>query len=187
MVLGADRCTLIRPRRANGATQTFRRSSTANNVNQRENAESGLGAMGSTAFQGGVQPSSHLASTFRNSSSVEGRYSKEQLLDLYQLQGVNGASSVNMNDLFLEWNPKTSNQITNGGWGKGDDQKYDVMGPDICWDHDGSSHPLGMVDMTEDEVEVGRTISAFSRSGLIFAGVQKLRELSNQASHAEYQ
>ena len=176
MALGANYHSFVRPTRANGATQTFRRSSTANNASQRESSQSGMGTMGSTTFQAGIQPPSHHTSNPRNSSNVEDRYSKEQLFDLYRPQDENVTSNINMNDLFLEWNPKTSNQIVNGGWGKADDQTDDVMGPDICWDKDGSSHPLGLLDMTEDEIQVSRMTSTFRRLGLLFVGLQKLGE-----------
>ena len=147
----ANSVNSIRPRRANGATQAFRRPSTTNNTTQRE---IGLVGVGTSGLQGGVHSSGQQTSNSRNASNVDCRYSKEQLLDLYQPRGTSGASGVNMNDLFLEWNPKSTAQMINGGWSKADDHKDEVTGPDICWDRGGFSHPLGMIDMTEHEIEV---------------------------------
>lgn len=61
---------------------------------------------------------------------------------------------MNLNDLFVDgWNPGNTNGTNNGGWGKRDDNK-DISGPEICWDHEGSVHPLALAEMTEDEKEV---------------------------------
>ncbi len=62
---------------------------------------------------------------------------------------------MNLNDLFVDgWSPSSTNGMNNGGWGKRDDNK-DTSGPEICWDHEGSVHPMALAEMTEDEKEVG--------------------------------
>ena len=134
-----------RSRRVNGATQTFRRSSTTNNPAQREASQTAMGQMGSAGLHG------FQSATSRNPSKIEGRYSRDQLLDIYRAQVSNGRSNVNMNDLFLEWNPKSSDHTTNG------ELREDVMGADLCWDNTASSHPLGLVDLRDEENEVGCT------------------------------
>jgi len=48
------------------------------------------------------------------------------------------------------------NGTTNGGWGKKEDHKEGISGPDICWDHEGKVQPLGLIDMTDHEKEVIR-------------------------------
>ena len=99
--------------------------------------------------------SNYQSSYNRNGSSNESRYSRDQLLDLFKTQEKSGFSSVNLNDLFVDgWSPTNTNGTNNGGWGKRDDNK-DASGPEICWDHEGSVHPVALAEMTEDEKEVG--------------------------------
>ena len=95
---------------------------------------------------------SHYQSSVRNGLS-EGRYSKDQLLDLFREQKRNGFSDTNVEDLFVDdWRPAV-NGTSSGGWGRRDDHK-DAAGPEICWDHNGSVQPLALIDMTEEEKEV---------------------------------
>ena len=68
---------------------------------------------------------------------------------------------MNLNDLFVDgWSPSSANGTNNGGWGKRDDIK-DISGPEICWDHEGSVHPMALAEMTEDEKEVGLLAGLF--------------------------
>ena len=77
------------------------------------------------------------------------------MLDLFKTQEKSGFSSVNLNDFFVDgWCPTGTNGTNNSGWGKRDDNK-DASGPEICWDHEGSVHPIALAEMTEDEKEVG--------------------------------
>ena len=107
---------------------------------------------------GSVYVPPHLNSNYqsnynRNGSSAESRYSKDQLLDLFRAQEKNASSNANLDDLYVEgWNPASANGGSSGGWGKRDDHKDG--GPEICWDHEGSVHPIGLIEMSEEEREV---------------------------------
>ena len=74
---------------------------------------------------------------------------------MFRAQGRPGQVNHNVSDLFVDgWNPSPTNGITNGGWGRRDDQKEASTGPDICWDHDGKVQPLSLIDMSEEEKQV---------------------------------
>ena len=89
----------------------------------------------------------------RNGGAIDIRYSKEQLLDLFNAQQEK-FSQENIDELFVDgWNPKGLNGANGGGWGRSDDRK-DVHGPEICWDQDGNIQPLGLVPLTSEEEEV---------------------------------
>lgn len=98
--------------------------------------------------------SNYQSSYNRNGSSIESRYSKDQLLDLFRTQARDGFSSTNVTDLFVDgWSPGLVNGMNSVGWGKRDDMK-EAAGPDICWDHEGSVNPIAMQEMSEEEKEV---------------------------------
>ncbi|CAF9939940.1 MAG: hypothetical protein ALECFALPRED_008381 [Alectoria fallacina] len=146
--------------RTNGATQTFRRPSVATNLSQQK--ESSQSNINSTPSSANVYVPPHMNSSYqssynRNGSSTESRYSKDQLLDLFRTQERNGFSSTNVNELFVDgWSPGAVNGTSNGGWGKRDDNK-DAVGPDICWDHEGSVGPMALQEMSEEEKEAFST------------------------------
>ena len=130
--------------RPNGATQTFRRTS------QTLNQSSGLY----------VPP--HLntgaSSSPRNSASVNTRYSKEQLLEIYRAQSETGAFDDQLPSLLTEgWAPGAHGSSVNG-WGRKEEVREGHAGADVCWQHDGMVQPLGLLPLDEDEKEV-RVIS----------------------------
>ncbi|KAL4961152.1 uncharacterized protein BDV14DRAFT_204003 [Aspergillus stella-maris] len=138
--------------RMNGATQTFRRPSVATNTSHTREPPS------ATTPTGGTYPS-HMSSTLssgpRNGASVDTRYSKEQLLELYKAQRDTGILTKNVADYFVaDWNPHIETPAVNGAWGKRDDHKDNSNGPEVCWDHGGQIEPLGLMDMTDDEKEI---------------------------------
>ena len=148
--------------RTNGATQTFRRPSQATNLShQRENSQSNTTNAPSNT---GVYVPPHLNSNYqssysRNGASAESRYSKDQLLDLFRAQSKSGPLNTGLQDLFVDgWHPGATNGNSNGGWGKKEDHKEVSTGPDICWDHEGKSHPLALVEMEDHEKEVRRVL-----------------------------
>ena len=99
--------------------------------------------------------SNYQSSYARNGSSVEGRYSKDQLLDMFRAQGRAGQINHNVSDLFVDgWNPGSVNGTVNGGWGRKEDQKEPSNGPEVCWDHEGSVQPLSLIEMSEEEKQV---------------------------------
>lgn len=144
--------------RINGATQTFRRPSVATSIlHQRDGSQS----INPTASSGVYVPP-HLSSNYqpsfpRNSSTVDARYSKEQLLDLFRAHGESGGLYKNASEHLLEgWNPSAPSSAANGTWNRRGDYKDGNSGPEICWDHEGSIQPLGLIDMSEEEKEVRR-------------------------------
>lgn len=148
--------------RTNGATQTFRRPSVATNLSQQK--ESSHSNSNATPSGANVYVPPHLNTNYqssynRNGPSTECRYSKDQLLDLFRTQDKIGFPSTNVNDLFVDgWSPGAVNGTGNGGWGKRDDNK-EAAGPEICWDHEGSVNPIAMLEMSEEEKEVYRTVA----------------------------
>lgn len=110
----------------------------------------------------GVYVPPHLNSNYqsifaRSSTTVDARYSKEQLLDLFRAQAESGSLYKNASEHFIEgWNPSAPSSAANGSWNRRDDYKDGTSGPEICWDHEGSIQPLGLIDMSEEEKEVRR-------------------------------
>ena len=108
----------------------------------------------------GVYVPPHLNSNYqsaygRNGITAEGRYSKDQLLELFRAQGKAGQPHTSIDELFVDgWSPGPVNGTSNGGWGKKDDHKEISSGPELCWDHEGKVQPLGTIDMTDHEREV---------------------------------
>lgn len=153
-----------RPRaRAAGATQTFRRPSAASSLSQqREN-----GQINSTTPNTAVYVPPHLNSNYqssqnRNAPATDSRYSKDQLLDFFRANGEGSFHNKIVSDLFVgDWTPGPSSATTNDSWNRRDDHKDGNYGPEICWDYDGSTHPLGLVEMDEDEKQVRSAFSYF--------------------------
>ena len=74
---------------------------------------------------------------------------------MFRAQGRAAHPNHNVSDLFVDgWNPGSMNGIPNGGWGRKDDQKEVPIGPEICWDHEGSVQPLSLIEMSEEEKQV---------------------------------
>ena len=60
-----------------------------------------------------------------------------------------------MNELFMDgWNPESVDGSTNGTWGRKDDHRDGMTGPEICWDPEGSVPPMAFIEMSEQEQEV---------------------------------
>lgn len=94
--------------------------------------------------------SGYQSSLNRNGGSAETRLSKEQLLNIRNELGMNGQSSISISDLYVDgWSPEGVNGSNHGGWGRREDRE--PTGPEICWDHDGSVLPMGLIDMTDEE------------------------------------
>ncbi|MCJ1478111.1 hypothetical protein MMC13_006787 [Lambiella insularis] len=141
--------------RTNGATQTFRRPSLATtNSHQRDGSQSN-----NPSTTAGVYVPPHLNSNYqqsytRNSSMIESRYSKDQLLDLYRAQGEPGSIYKNASEHLVEgWNPGNSPAASNGSWNRRDEHKDAISGPEICWDYEGSIQPLGLSELSDEEKE----------------------------------
>jgi PERQ amino acid-rich with GYF domain-containing protein len=88
------------------------------------------------------------------------------MLDMYRTQGN---ATKSLADVLTEgWSPGTIGTSSNGGWSRRDEQK-DHTGPEICWDHDGTVQPLGLIDMTEEEKEVRYRYHLDNRTALTHA------------------
>ncbi len=177
--------------RTNGATQTFRRSSTATSLSQqRDNTQASSNLPPSS---GNVYVPPHLNSNYqssygRNGPSADSRYSKDQLLDMFRAQAKSDSSNSNVNDLLLDgWTPWI-NGISNGGWGKRDEHK-DTTGPEICWDHDGTVQPMALLDMTVEEKEVEFSWRVYAGITVLtkFLGFRQLCQLALKTAGSEYQ
>lgn len=99
--------------------------------------------------------SSYQPSFGRNGGPAESRYSKDQLLNLFRAQYKSEQVTTNVAEYLVEgWNPDIASTATNGRWAGKDGFKDGTSGPEICWDYEGVSHPLGLNEMGDDEREV---------------------------------
>lgn len=135
-----------RPRRPNGATQTFRRSSAStsmSSINQPQDPSS-------------AQAPPRYVPPHRNGTVADTRYSKDQLLDLFKAQQMSeGGLRDGLPSLYVGgWQPDISNGSASAGWGRPEHSRDGQPGPDICWDRDGTVEPLGLVDMDSEERDV---------------------------------
>jgi len=147
-----------RSRRANGATQTFRRPShatTPSGSSSQAPTRDSSGAQPSAPSNSGVYVPPH-AQSGRNGSSLEGRYPRGQLLQLFRSQKGSDDIHDGLSELYAgAWEPNVSNGTSGASWGRRDDQgRESQSGVDLCWDRDGGILPLGLTEMTEDEKEV---------------------------------
>lgn len=148
----------VRPRRANGATQTFRRPSHAPTLSGSTTQSTSRDAsvpLTSSSANPGVYVPPH-AQFGRNGSSAEGRYSRDQLLQLFHAQRESEDTRDGMSSLYVGgWEPNVSNGTSSATWGRRDDPSREAQsGVDLCWDRDGSTLPMSLSDMTEEEKEV---------------------------------
>lgn len=145
-----------RTRRTNGATQTFRRPSHATTPSGSTTQAHSRDTSGATPSN--VQnPSAAYVPPHAQpgkSGNTELRYSKDQLLQLYQDKD----SQSDIARLYVgTWEPNLSNGAGGSGWGRRDDQGgQSQVGVDICWDKEGSVEPLSLKDMSQEEREVSR-------------------------------
>ncbi len=78
------------------------------------------------------------------------RYSREQLLDIFQ---GTSAEAVDVADLFVSgWNSMQANGATRS-WGKSSEGTV-PQDPTVCWESGGSVQPIGLQAMTAEEKEV---------------------------------
>lgn len=117
--------------------------------------------MSSSIPQSDSSSSSHPAPRYvpphRNGTLTDTRYSKEQLLDLYKVQlNSEGGLRDGLPNLYVGgWQPELTNGSGSASWGRSEHSRDSQPAPDICWDKDGSVEPLGLIDMDEEEREVG--------------------------------
>lgn len=145
-------CTRSR-NRPNGA-HTFRRAS-ANTTSQTRDTTQPTPTSATTGVY--IPPhlnSSHPSHAYRNGLSTDTRYSREQLLDLFQSQKEAGGLSRNLADLFQgSWDPMMDKDTLASQGLKGDG-KDQYPGPEVCWNPNAEPAPFGLVSMSEEEKEV---------------------------------
>ncbi|KAL8739781.1 MAG: hypothetical protein Q9190_007449 [Brigantiaea leucoxantha] len=140
--------------------KTFRRPSLATNLShQRETSQTNSS---NTAQNSGVYVPPHLSSNYQSNSNRsytnDTRYSKDQLLDLFRVYGKGEQPTTSVNELFMDgWNPESVDGSTNGTWGRKDDHRDGMTGPEICWDPEGSVPPMAFIEMSEQEQEAFST------------------------------
>jgi PERQ amino acid-rich with GYF domain-containing protein len=84
--------------------------------------------------------------------SSDTRYSKEQLLDIYQNHRDSGGLTSKLEDIFqASWDPVSDHNGSSAGGGDGKDQ---YPGPDVCWNYSSDEVPFGLTSMTEEEKQV---------------------------------
>lgn len=145
--------TPFRSRRVNGATQTFRRPSLATSYsssNQPQTREANIESQ---------QPSARYVPVHKNGPISDLRYSKEQLLELAKAHiGSGAAQRDSLLSLTVSgWEPDHPNGAAErgNGWPRKDEHRDPSTSSEAFWEHDGSVIPRGLVDLTEDEREVG--------------------------------
>lgn len=130
-----------RSRRANGATQTFRRPSHATTLSN---------AASTNASSPGVYVPPHRNGT----ATAENRYPKDSILSLFRQIPLD--SDEGLSELYAGgWEPQATNGASGGAWGRSIEHgKENPPGPDVCWDREGNMQPMGLNEMTEEEKEV---------------------------------
>ena len=150
--------------RVNGATQTFRRPSVAttpSNSSSQAQAQAQPREMPPTPStnHGGVYIPPHLNANHPSNSTRslplgDVRYSKDQLLTIYQTLKDTAALDRSLEDIFLgTWDPLDAKISLSILAGRGD-SKDQTTGPEVCWNYTVDANPFGMTDLTEDEKQV---------------------------------
>lgn len=90
----------------------------------------------------------------RNLPPGDTRYSKDQLLDVFQNLQNTSALDRNLEDIFQgTWDPLNGTNGT-GTLGAGVDGKDQTPGPEVCWNYNSHPQPFGLQSMTAEEREV---------------------------------
>ncbi|RMD44575.1 hypothetical protein DV735_g600, partial [Chaetothyriales sp. CBS 134920] len=144
--------------RPNGATHTFRRPS-SNTVNTTSTTTSSAAPPPSTTAPStsGLYIPPHLNSShrsYRNGMATDTRYTKEQLLDVFQAQKDSGQLASRLADSFVgAWDPLSDTNGLSAPPSRTDRDQF--PGPEVCWSYSSSPPPpLGLVDMAEEEKQL---------------------------------
>jgi PERQ amino acid-rich with GYF domain-containing protein len=94
----------------------------------------------------------------RDLPSSETRYSKDQLLDIYQNLKESSTLDRSLGDIFLgTWDPRDSKNGTASMGGRGD-LKDQAPGPEVCWNYNVNLEPFGLTNMSEEEKQVRQVV-----------------------------
>ncbi len=104
------------------------------------------------------------------------RYTRDQLTDLFRAQLESDELSDGISSLYMgAWEPHATNGISSASWGRKEEHGREAQsGVDQCWDREGSTLPISVSDMTDDEREV---ISAILCLANIFTNVRSRLDL----------
>ncbi|KIX06377.1 uncharacterized protein Z518_04353 [Rhinocladiella mackenziei CBS 650.93] len=147
--------------RVNGATQTFRRPSVATTPSQ-THPQTRESAITPNATNSGVYIPPHLnannpSASSRNPPPGDTRYSKDQLLNIFQTLKESSALDRNLEDIFLgPWDPLETKSSTANSSVRGDG-KEPTLGPEVCWNYNVNMEPFGLTSMTEEEKQLFST------------------------------
>lgn len=144
---------MVRSRRPNGATQTFRRSSFATTTGgQSSQPDTANNSMNQPMGSGTYQPPHTFA---RNGLAANARYTRDQLLSCYTKQKDAGELVENLADLFIgEFDMDNSNGLTDKKSRRDEHGSEAAPRPDVCLNYAANTEPLGLVEMTAEETEV---------------------------------
>lgn len=138
-------------RSTNGGTLTLRRSST--NPFGASHQTSQSEATASTPIS--ELPPSQPYSINVNEGQGDRRYSKSEILEIFRAQQGNEISNGDVSRLFANnWDPGHSNGANGRGWGKSNDSHNNSSGPEACWNESGSTLPIALEGMTDEEKNV---------------------------------
>lgn len=134
-------------------SHTFRRPSQLNT------AVSGTTRDSSATVQtpsSGVYLPPHMASGLgRSAVSLDNRYDKDQLLNIYKASSY----QKDVDSLLTEgWAPGQAT-AAGGSWGRRDERDPNP-GPEICWDSDGTTKPLSLTELTEEERDIFTSVNS---------------------------
>lgn len=147
---------LARARRTNGATQTFRRPSHATSLSgSTAHSVSRDAPTSQNSPNPGVYVPPH-AQPGRQGSLVDGRYSRDQLTQLFKTLRESDELEDDLSSLSMgSFETHTTNGASGASWGRKDDHGREAQsGIEQCWDRNGSTEPLSLRDLTDEEREV---------------------------------
>lgn len=155
--LGTDELTHIsarsrRENRSTNGTLTLRRSSTNPFGPSHPASQSDANAGTPTTELPPTQSQQYSGS----GSEAQGdyRYSKSNFLEIFRAQQANENPSGDVTRLLVNtWDPGYTNGANGRDWGKSDSAS-NSHGPEVCWDESGSTLPIGLEEMSEEEKNV---------------------------------
>ncbi|EXJ95633.1 hypothetical protein A1O1_00755 [Capronia coronata CBS 617.96] len=143
--------------RVNGATQTFRRTSSATTSAQAPSQTRESGNNHGGAYIPPHLNTNNTSTSSRNAAPGGARYSKDQLLSIYQSLKESSTLDRDLEDIFQgTWDPLEAKN-GNANQGARGDGKDPAPGPEICWNYESNTEPFGLRGMTEEEKQLFST------------------------------